>query len=210
MMPTAGAKVQKADERARMVEVYVKAAQIFQEKGFDATSMSDLAEALQITKAGLYYYIKSKQDLLFDIMSHAMDWLEQEVIAPALAESDPEKRLLLLIERHGRRLIEGSHAIPILTDEVSALRPKHRGQILARKRVYFDLVRNTLDDLRRQDKLRDVDTTVATYSFFGMLLWLPRWYSPAGRLSSDQVLENLTRLILGGLLKVVACSEGVP
>jgi len=191
-----------------MVEVYHKAAQIFQEKGFDATSMSDLAEVLQITKAGLYYYIKSKQDLLFEIMSHGMDWLEREVSTPALAEPDPEKRLILVIERHGRQLMEGPHAIPILTDEVSALTPKHRRQILARKRVYFDLVRNTLEDLKREGKLRDVDTTVATYSFFGMLLWLPRWYSHAGRLSSDQVLENLTRLILGGLLKVAARGEG--
>jgi AcrR family transcriptional regulator len=94
MMPTTRARAPKADERARMIEVYHKAAHIFQEKGFEATSMSDLAEALQITKAGLYYYIKSKQELLFDIVSHAMDCLEQEVSTPALAEPDPEKRLI--------------------------------------------------------------------------------------------------------------------
>ena len=56
-------------EAGRATEIYDKAAQIFYEKGFDATSMDDLAKAMQITKAGLYYYIESKEDLLFAIMN---------------------------------------------------------------------------------------------------------------------------------------------
>ncbi len=111
--------------------IYVKAVQIFHEKGFDATSMDDLAKALQITKAGLYYYIKSKEDLLFEIMNFGLDWLDREVVEPARAIADSQQRLRWVIQRHGSGLTEGSHAVPILTDEVSALTAKHRRHIMA-------------------------------------------------------------------------------
>lgn len=188
-------------DRERATELYREAARIFHEKGYDATSMDDLARALRMTKAGLYYYIDGKQDLLFRIMSYGMDWVDKGLIEPARAEPDPERRLMLLVRLHGRELLDSLHAIPILIDEVGALTPKHRKVILARKRVYVDLVRGTLEALRAEGKLRDVDPTVATFSLFGILLWLPRWYRNAGRLASEEVLEHVTRLVRGALLR---------
>ncbi len=197
----------KEEEPDRTVTIFLTAAQIFHERGYDATSMSDLAEALEITKAGLYYYIDSKEDLLFRIMNFGLDWLEKEVIEPARALSDPEERLRWVIRRHGSELLVGSRTIPILTDEDSALAPKHRMHIQTRKRLYFDLVRDTLNDLKRQGKLRDIDTTVAAFSLFGMLLWLPRWYQPDGSLAAAETLDHLTNLFFGGLLNRAATSE---
>jgi TetR/AcrR family transcriptional regulator, cholesterol catabolism regulator len=198
MKPRASAARPTDGERAR--EVYRAAARIFHEKGFDATSMDDLARALRLTKAGLYYYIDSKEALLFNIMTHGMDWVENQVVAPARAEPDPERRLRLILRLHATELLESAHDIPILTDEVAALTPKHRKAILRRKRAYVDLVRDTLDAMKAEGKLRDVDTTVATFSLFGMLLWLPRWCKQPGRLTSEQVVEHITRIALGGLL----------
>jgi AcrR family transcriptional regulator len=187
-------------DRLSTRDIYRKAAEIFHAKGYDATSMDDLARALEATKAGLYYYIESKEDLLFGIMDWAMDLLDQEVIAPARAEADPEHRLRLIIRHHGRELLGRGRAISLLTDEVDALTPKHRRHIQRRQRTYFDLVRDTLDRLKAAGRLRDVDTTVATFSMFGMLMWLPRWYEQKGRLSSEQILDTLTELALDGLL----------
>ena len=107
--------------------------------GFDATSMSAIASAVDLTKAGLYYYIESKEDLLFAIMNYAMERLETRVIEPSRPIADPRQRLLSIITRHGRLLTEGNKAITILTDEIEGLKPKHRRQILDRKRVYLDL-----------------------------------------------------------------------
>lgn len=184
----------------RTAEIYCKAAQIFHDQGYDATSMSDLAKSLDITKAGLYYYIESKEDLLFRIINYGLDWLDKEVIAHAKLTLDAEERLRFIIQRHGGELIKGVHAIPILTDETSSLSPKLRKQVEKRKRVYFDLVRKTLLELKHQGKLQDVDVTVATFSLFGMLLWLPRWYKRGGYLSANQTLEQVTKLYFGGLL----------
>lgn len=190
-----------APESDRAVEIYIKAAEIFHEQGFDATSMSNIAAAVDLTKAGLYYYIESKEDLLFAIINMAMEWLETKVIEPSRTFTDPEARLKSIIECHGHLLTEGNKAITILTDEIEALKPEHRRLILDRKRVYFDFVRSTLEELRTAGRLRDVNSTVATFGLFGTLLWLPRWYRPEGPLSSSQVIEEITNIVVGGLLK---------
>jgi len=190
-----------APESDRTIDIYTKAAEIFHEQGFDATSMSSIAAAVDLTKAGLYYYIESKEDLLFAIMDYAMGRLETEVIEPSRKLADPVERLKSIIARHGRLLTEGNNAITILTDEIEGLKPKHRKQILERKRVYFDFGRGTLDELRAAGRLRDVNTTVATFSLFGTLLWLPHWYRPDGRLSSEQIITAIIDIAAGGLLK---------
>jgi hypothetical protein len=69
-------------------------------------------------------------------------------------------------------------------------------------RVYFDLVRGTLDELHAAGRLADVDRTVATFSLIGMILWLPRWFRQDGRLTQDHVAENIANLALGGLVIV--------
>jgi AcrR family transcriptional regulator len=165
--------------------------------------MDDIARALQMTKAGLYYYIKGKEELLFAVMTYAMDWLDREVIEPAVAEPDPEARLGLIIRRHGHELMEGPRSLSILSDEVAALTPKHRRQIITRKRAYFDLIRDTLEQLKVRGRLADVDTTVAAFSLIGTLMWLPRWYRSEGRLSSEAIVAEISRMALGGLLRPV-------
>jgi AcrR family transcriptional regulator len=191
----------KVVDRDRTQSIYLKAAEIFHRKGFDGTSMDDIARALQITKAGLYYYIKGKEDLLFAIMTYAMDWLGREVIEPARLVADPEERLRLIIARHGRELMEGPRSLSILSDEVAALTPKHRRQIVKRKREYFDLIRDTLEEMKGRGRLTDVDTTVTAFSVIGALMWLPRWYKPEGALASDRVVAEIIRIVLGGVLK---------
>lgn len=190
-----------ASERDRTVEIYNKAAEFFHEQGFDATSMSSIAQAVDLTKAGLYYYVESKEDLLYAIIKFAMDRLETIVIEPSRVIADPHKRLLSIVSRHAQLLTDGNKAITILTDEVDGLKLKHRKQILDRKRAYFELVRNTFDSLQAEGRLRDVNTTVAAFSLFGTLLWLPRWFRSEGPLTSEQVVDQIVGIVVGGLLK---------
>jgi AcrR family transcriptional regulator len=195
-----------APECDRTIDIYTKAAEIFHEQGFDATSMSSIAAAVDLTKAGLYYYIESKEDLLFAIMNYAMERLETMVIEPSRAVANPDERLRSIVSRHGHLLTEGNKAITILTDEIEGLKPKHRKLILDRKRVYFEFVRDTLEALRAAGKLRDINATVATFGLFGTLLWLPRWFHTDGRLTSETVIDQIVDIALHGLLKQ-ACTE---
>jgi hypothetical protein len=64
----------------------------------------------------------------------------------------------------------------------------------------FDLVRDTLSELKAAGRMRDIDVTVAAFSLLGMILWLPRWFRQDGRLTQAQVAEELAKMALGGLL----------
>src|SRR5882672_5382085 len=121
----------------RRAAMYRTAAQMFRDRGFDATSVSDIARALGITKAGLYHHFESKEALLFEIMTFGLDRVRDEVILPARAIRDPEKRLREMIIRHARIATHGQGAITHLGDEIRALPPAARRQIEQRMRVYF-------------------------------------------------------------------------
>jgi TetR/AcrR family transcriptional regulator, cholesterol catabolism regulator len=192
-------------EPDRLAEIYRAAARIICEKGYDATSMNDIAEAVGITKAGIYHHIPGKRDLLYGIMTYGLDALEEQVIVPARAVADAEQRLRTIILKHvqlitSRSTPYGMNPVTIVVDEVAGLTPEHRRKINERKRVYVDLIRDTLTQLKAEGKLRDVDVTASAFSLLGMILWVSRWYKPEGRLASEEISEEVTKIALGGLL----------
>jgi len=199
-------KLSDSDEPNRLGEIYRAAALLICEKGYDATSMNDIAEAVGLTKAGVYHHIEGKKDLLFRIMNFGMDELDENVIFPARAITDAEPRLRAIITNHVRLITshitpQGYNPVTIVVDEVTGLTPEHRRKIDQRKRGYVDLIRETLKQLREEGKLREVDLTVATFSLLGTVLWLSRWYHPDGRLTPEQIVEEISKIALGGLLR---------
>jgi len=185
----------------RRAEICRTAAQIFRERGYDATSVSDIARALGITKAGLYHYFESKEALLFEITAYGLDRVRDDVIAPVRGMHDPEERLRELLVRHACIATHGRGAVAQLVDEVRALPAANRKLLEERMRFYFDLVRDTLKELRAQGRLRNVDPTVAAFGLIGTILWLPRWFRQNGRLTQEQVAHQIADIALGGLLK---------
>ncbi len=184
----------------RRAEICRTAAQLFRDRGFDATSVSDVARALGMTKAGLYHYFESKEALLFEIMTYGLDRVRDDVVLPVRGVRDPEERLRQIVMRHACIATHGRGAVAHLGDEIRALPPATRRQIEERMRRYVDLVRDTLLELKAAGRLRGVDPTVAAYSLIGMILWLPRWFRQGGRLTQEQVATEIAKIALGGLL----------
>ncbi|HEV2707114.1 MAG TPA: TetR/AcrR family transcriptional regulator [Pyrinomonadaceae bacterium] len=185
----------------RLAEIYRAAAQIILRKGYDATSVNDIANALGMTKAGLYHYINGKKELLFDIMNFGLGELDEEVATPAKAIADPAARLHFMVASHARLVTRGQGAITILVDEVTALTPAQQRKITQRKRAYFDYLRDTLNELKAASILQDVDTTAATFSLLGMINWLSRWFRQGGALTEEQAAEQVVKIALHGLLR---------
>jgi hypothetical protein len=71
-------------------------------------------------------------------------------------------------------------------------------------RIYVDLVRDTLGEIGKTGRLRDVDPTVATFSLIGMILWFPRWFRHGGRLTPEMAADEIANMALGGLLQATA------
>ena len=177
------------------------------ERGFDATSVNDIAAALGITKAGLYHYISSKESLLFDIITLGLDSIDEEVVEPTRRIANPETRFLDIVLRHALLATCNDGVITLLIDEVHALPQSQRKKINLRRRRYFEYVRETLRELEAMGRLQDVDPTVAAFSVIGAIMWLPQWFRPGGRLSSDEVAEEVVQLIAAGVLRPARRAE---
>lgn len=190
----------------RLKQIFFAAAQLFCEQGYDATTMSDIGDAIGVTKAAIYHFVPGgKQDLLFAIINYGMDTVDEMVIAPAKEIADAEQRLRAIILNHAklvmRRSTEGGYnPVTVVTDEVASLSPAQRKKINQRKRAYMDLVRETLRQLQIEGKFQDqLDVTVVAFSLIGTIIWLGHWYRPDGDLSSEQVAEIICRMVLGGI-----------
>jgi AcrR family transcriptional regulator len=186
---------------ARRAQILRTAARIFHDRGFDATSVSDIARSLDMTKAGLYHYFTSKEALLVEIMTFGLERVSEEVILPARAIADPEERLREIVVRHAQITTRAQGAVSQLIDEARALPPAARKRVKQYMRVYFDLIRDTLRELEAQGRLREVDPTVAAFSVIGMILWLPRWFRQGGRLNNEQAASEIANLAVAGVVR---------
>jgi AcrR family transcriptional regulator len=185
----------------RAAEVYRTAARIILQKGYDGTSVSDIADALGITKAGLYHYISGKTELLYEIMKFGLDELEQHVMVPARAIPDAEQRLRFVISTHARLVMESDGAVTILVDEARALSPVQNRKVTKLKRAYLDFIRSTFDELNAEGKLRGVNTTVAAFSIIASINWLSRWYQSEGTLKNVEIAEQIADIAFNGVLR---------
>lgn len=191
--------MQSFDERHQMSEeALIRAAEVIRTRGFNAASVKQISDAVGITKGGLYYYVKGKQDLLYQIMRYGLEMLEEWTRSVESVE-DPAQRLRSMVRMHVEAIARGKGALTVVSDEDQSLEPEDRADILRRKRRYFDFVRGILEELRSQGRLRDTDLSVATFNLLGMILHFARWYRPDGRMNPVQIADEMVDLALRGL-----------
>src|ERR1700756_3962406 len=181
-------------------EILRTAARLFQEQGYHATSMNDVAAALKLSKGGLYHHFQSKDEILFQIMNHAMDIRDESVINPARSIRDPEERLPTLI----RLLIDvvlsvRDREITVMLHENHPLPPALRKQINNRKKEYIHFVEGLIADVQRQRGSRGTVTPrAAALALLGMINWIYQWYKPEGRLQAQDLVPPYTELLFAG------------
>ena len=195
------AKIGTRKSQDKAQDIYQTAAQIFFTKGYNSTSLNDIADTLNITKAGLYYYVESKQDLLYRIINLGLDSVQTKVLEPAREIVDAEQRLRFIIYNHAKLSAGGNHAVIIISHEVNELNFSQREETLKRRRNYFDFIRQTLVELENERKLEKIDLTTATFTILGMILWLSRWVIPNGKISVEKVCEDVCEMALRGIMK---------
>lgn len=202
---------QRLDHETRTAQIYEAAARVFCERGFGQSSMSDVAAAMDMTKAGIYHHISSKDELLFGIMSYGMDLFEERVVERVEDIRDPLERLRAAIRGHVLLVTrDRPKEVTVILNEPVSLRGDYREQIDRRKRRYVRFLNQTFRELRNKGLMRDIDPRVATFALLGMINWIYQWYAPEGRLRDTEVAESYIDLFLGGLLRPEAMDEEHP
>jgi AcrR family transcriptional regulator len=186
-------------------EILRTAARLFQQRGYDATSMNDVAAALKLSKGGLYHHFQSKDEILFEIMDHAMEITQERVLNPVRSIADPEERLRALIRLHIEVVLSPrDREITVMLHENHPLPPSLRKRINARKKDYVHFLESLMAEV--QDKARQrstrakVSPRAAAFALLGMINWIYQWYKPEGDLQAQNLIPQFTDLIFGGIL----------
>jgi len=192
-----GTSPEGADRRASILET---AARLICEKGYEGTSIQDIADAAGLTKAGLYHHIRSKEHLLLEIQNYGMDVFEERVLHAVMPIEDPLERLKACMVRNVRLVTEGwSKEVTIILHEHATLTGEARAHINARKKRYVRFLETTFAEALRRGQIRHVNPKVATFAFLGQVLWIYKWFRPDGQVSSDELARDMVDLFFGGL-----------
>jgi AcrR family transcriptional regulator len=184
--------------KVRWEEILAVSARLFREKGFTATTMEDIAAELYITKPALYYYIKTKHDLLYEICESAINRLIEGVQQIKDLHSAPEDRLRDLVRLHVSMFSENGDIITVYLADESELPAEKRDFIRSRSREYEAMYREILAQGMTEGVFRDLDVHMAVRAISGMCNWLSSWYRPDGQMGVDEIADIFVDLILNG------------
>ena len=181
-------------------EILRTAARLFQQRGYDATSMNDVAAALKLSKGGLYHHFQSKDEILFEIMNHAMEITQERVLNPVRGITDPEERLRALIRLHIEVVLSPrDREITVMLHENHPLPPTLRRKINGRKKDYVHFVEHLVADVqRKRNSQSSVTPRAAAFALVGMINWIYQWYKPDGSLTGDALVQQYTDIFFRG------------
>jgi AcrR family transcriptional regulator len=185
----------------RKAEIRKKAAQVFAEKGFDRASIRDVAKAAEMSLAGLYYYYRGKEEILFDIEHTAFTTLLEGHSESLAGVSDPIEKLDRIIDMHISFFIQNISEMKVMVHETNQLSGQYLEEAAELRRRYVRLVRGILEEIKGKQKVKDISTGTASFLLFGMMNWLYTWYSPDHDADPKVVSAAVKEVFLNGYLK---------
>lgn len=189
------------------------AARLFSEQGFHATSLDEVAEQLQVTKPTLYYYVKSKDEILFECVRIGLEMVTDSLARATASGGSAVDQLVECMRAYGR-VVTMDYGRCVIRVGEDPLPPDSRRKLRALKaridRVFRDLVSQGV----AEGSLAPCDPKLTAFTLAGALSWIGRWYQPHGALAPEEVIEPCIRTLLAGLLRrteeAVPCRPAVP
>lgn len=182
-------------------EIITTAAALFKEKSFSATSMQDIADALHVTKAALYYYISSKEEILYEIFDQTMTTAELRLETLLERKLPVEELLREVIYNQIMAFIDEMPNITIFFSATAYLLPENQKSINDRRKKYEKIIASVLENGVEQNIFRKMDIHPIVYGIIGMCNWLYHWYKPEGRLKPEEIADLYADVIFKGILR---------
>ena len=204
--PWAQAPSRAAQHQAKRDAVLHVAAQMFNERGFHATSLDDIAARLNVTKPTLYYYVKNKDAILLACVKKGLDMTLEGIDASRAAGGNAIDQLRACMRTYAEVVTQpfGMCLIRVGDEEV----PEPSRTELRRVKSEIDhAFRRLVEQGVQEGVLAPCDPKMAAFVIAGGLSWIGRWYQPQGAYSADQIIEQCTQLLLQGVLARPAHSQ---
>ena len=174
------------------------ASKVIARDGFAGASVRDVAAKGKIGLSGIYYYFKSKDELLYAIQHHSFSTLVRLLKERLETCSSPEDRLKAVIDNHFQFFVKNRDEFRVCVHEMESLSGKYYKTVLKIRQEYFQLVRRVIDEVLRGAKH---ETDITTLFLFGSLNWVYMWYDPEKDSDINKLSSQYLRVLLNGINK---------
>jgi AcrR family transcriptional regulator len=176
------------------------AARIFSEKGFHATSMQDIADAVNLQKASLYHHFSSKQEILVEILDHALDLINNRLELVLSQSLSPDEKLRQSMVSYFQTIAENRNLSAVLLLELRSLDPELKARQASRREKFERLWRNLIIEGKQQGVFTNVDPSLTARALLGVMNWSVTWYRSDGPRTAREIADLFADLLLNGLL----------
>jgi AcrR family transcriptional regulator len=188
------------EREAKRDAVLRTAAQMFNEKGFHATSLDEVAERLHITKPTLYYYVKNKDDILFQCVSRGLALLQDAIGAVGQSGGSARDKLFAAMRQYAE-IVTMDFGMCLIRVGEDPLPLASRDKLRSMKRALDLEFRQLIEEGIAEGSLAPCDPKMAAFTVAGALSWIGRWYSPDGPMSPDDIATEVIRLLAFGVCR---------
>lgn len=193
----------RADD-GRWQELLDISARIFARKGYQSTTLQDIADEFGVLKGSLYHYIRSKDDLLFEVVRSVYDEGLANLRALASTDADPVDRLRAVVRGHVVYLINNLVATTVLLHEFDQLPEDRRARMPIRD--YQALIEGLVAEAKADERVKpEIDPQLAALAVLGATNWVYRWYRP-GQRTPVEIADQYADLLVDGMLRRDALS----
>ena len=197
--PWAPAVARARQREAKRQAVLQTAAQLFNERGFHATSLDDIAERLHVSKPTLYYYIKSKDDILLECVRSALVMMHEGIEAVREDGGRALDQLIACMRIYAGIVTEEFGKCLILIGE-DPLPPPQKKELRQLKAGIDSQFRRLIAAAMDEGSITACNPKLAGFVLGGALSWIGRWYREDGELTPEQVIDQTIELLLRGIL----------
>ena len=190
----------------RLDHLLAQAARVFAERGYHSTTMRDLAAASGMSLAGMYYYTRGKEELLYLIQERCFTRVLEGARGALADRDDAPERLQAFIRHHVTFFAHHMAEMKVLSHEANVLTGDLKRRVNAIKRRYVDLLEGLLKDAAPEE--RPVHRSAAAYALFGMMNWIYNWYDPAGEIDPQRLADLIARIFVGGFADARSTVQG--
>lgn len=186
--------------RKRRAEVLEAAGELFLEKGYEATSTAEIAARLGILRGSVYYYMDTKEGLLFELLENAADGFLRAVDAVRRSDVDALTKLARIVEEHVHYIAANRVATTLFLIEARSLSPEHQAIVAERTEEYRNAITEFVHEGQRTNAIRDdVRPEWATMLLLGAANWTHRWLGRTPSDAVDEIARDFAAMIVDGL-----------
>ena len=187
----------------KLQAVLSASAALFAQKGFERATIREVSQATGMSLAGLYYYFKSKDELLFLIQFRAFESICENLREIIKNETDPQTCLHSMINMHFEYFIRNMNDLKICSREIESLQGDFYERVAEKRKEYFDLTQSIFENIGKKSGGSMADSRLAALYLFGTLNWIYQWYRPGRYPDARELASQLSGIYLQGFPQMV-------